>query len=48
MDCIKRKWLFLSIVLILLLLNIWVLFVYEPEKEIIWTDDLMIAGSMQL
>ncbi|NNG27256.1 MAG: hypothetical protein HKM87_06995 [Ignavibacteriaceae bacterium] len=36
-DYVRRKW--------LSLLNIWVWFIYELEKETIWTDDLMIAAT---
>jgi len=42
-NYIKRKWLFFLIVLILLLLNTWVWFVYEPGMEIKSADDFMIA-----
>jgi len=33
LDYIKRKWLFLLIVLLLIILNIWVWFIDEPVME---------------
>jgi len=45
---IKRKWQFLLIVLILLLLNIWVWFISDIKKEIKPAGDFVVAKKMLL